>query len=283
MSACARAVCARPASAAAAPRSCSSAALVSPASAAHAVVSHLQSNSWSDTGTRRVKGGVSGLAEDLRPVSEVEAGVNFRPAGGVREQVAGSLPGRPGPGTRWVRGGVVTPSLHPEVPDTRFASPGRGLGMWLHRFLLLVRCRCRHSGVPRRGGGEGPGGGVRGACPFWLLQVQADEGSRAAEACAPPEGSWEEEEEEEKDEAPSGVRIRRCGQGFRSRSSWSGAQFSLLLSTGLRCSASWPIWTRRTDSSCARRHSWQWHLQSWFCWVFCASCCFFSSCRQARR
>ena len=30
------------------------------------------------------KGGVSGPAEDLRHVSEVEAGVNFRPAGGVR-------------------------------------------------------------------------------------------------------------------------------------------------------------------------------------------------------
>ena len=57
-------------------------------------------NSWSDpvrvqgpTGTRRVRGGVSGPAEDLRPVAEVEAGVNFRPACGVREQVAGSLPG----------------------------------------------------------------------------------------------------------------------------------------------------------------------------------------------
>ena len=36
------------------------------------------------SGTRRVKGGVSGPAEDLRPVSEVEAGVNFRLAGGVR-------------------------------------------------------------------------------------------------------------------------------------------------------------------------------------------------------
>ena len=65
-------------------------------------------NSWSDTGrvqgptgTKRVKGGVSGPAEDLRPVSEVEAGVNFRPAGGVRGQVAGSLPRRqPGTGTR---------------------------------------------------------------------------------------------------------------------------------------------------------------------------------------
>ena len=31
-------------------------------------------------GTGRVKGGVSGPAEDLRPVSEVEARVNFRPA-----------------------------------------------------------------------------------------------------------------------------------------------------------------------------------------------------------
>ena len=45
-------------------------------------------------GSKSVKGGVSGLAEDLRPVSEVEAGVNFRPAGGVRGQVAGSLAGR---------------------------------------------------------------------------------------------------------------------------------------------------------------------------------------------
>ena len=70
------------------------------------------SNSWSDTvrvkgptGTRRVKGGVSGLAEDLRPVSEVEAGVNFRPAGVVRGQVAGSLPRRqPGTGTRTCQG-----------------------------------------------------------------------------------------------------------------------------------------------------------------------------------
>ena len=81
------------------------------------------SNSWSDTvrvkgptGTRRVKGGVSGLAEDLRPVSEVEAGVNFRPAGcctgagcrftfpgGNQVQVPGKVKGRCGhtfPSTR---------------------------------------------------------------------------------------------------------------------------------------------------------------------------------------
>ena len=58
------------------------------------------SNSWSDTvrvkgptGTRRVKGGASGPAEDLRPVSEVEAGVNFRPAGCVRGRLQVPFPG----------------------------------------------------------------------------------------------------------------------------------------------------------------------------------------------
>ena len=80
------------------------------------------------TGRRCTKGGVSGPAEDLRPVAEVEAGVNFRPAGGVRGQVAGSLPRRqPGSGTRQVRGGADTASLHPEVPGIQFVSPGYGL------------------------------------------------------------------------------------------------------------------------------------------------------------
>ena len=91
-------------------------------------------NSWSDTvrvqgptGTTRVKGGGSGPAEDFLPVSEVEAGVNFRPAGG---QVAGSLPGRqPGTGTRQVRGGAVTPSLRVEVPGIHFVSPGYGVNL----------------------------------------------------------------------------------------------------------------------------------------------------------
>ena len=47
---------------------------------------------------------------------------------GGRGQVAGSLPGRqPGTGTRTVREGALTPSLHPEVPGNEFASPGRGL------------------------------------------------------------------------------------------------------------------------------------------------------------
>ena len=45
---------------------------------------------------------------------------------------------------------------------------------------------------------------------------------------------------------PRDARIRRCGQGFRSRFSFSGAQCSLPSSTGLRCSASWPVCTRRT-------------------------------------
>ena len=64
-------------------------------SASLAVVAHARStpmhgahNSWSDTGRvqgpmgrRCTKVGGSGPAEDLRPVSEVAAGVNFRPAG----------------------------------------------------------------------------------------------------------------------------------------------------------------------------------------------------------
>ena len=57
----------------------------------------------------------------------MEAGVNFRLAGRVRGQVAGSLPGRqPGTGTRSNKGSVVTPSLHPEVPDSLSVSLGPG-------------------------------------------------------------------------------------------------------------------------------------------------------------
>ena len=88
-------------------------------------------NSWSDTGCaqgpawrRSSKGGVSGPAEDLRPVSEVEAGGNFS----AGRRCTGSLPGRqPGAGTRQQRVGVDTPSLHLEVPDIEYVSPGRGL------------------------------------------------------------------------------------------------------------------------------------------------------------
>ena len=96
--------------------------------------SYCLGNSWSDTARsqgptarRCSKGGVSGSAEDLRPVPEVEAGVNFRPTGRAWGQVAGSLPRRqPGSGTRTVRGSVVSPSLHPEVPGSLSVSPGPG-------------------------------------------------------------------------------------------------------------------------------------------------------------
>ena len=134
---------------------------VSSSSAVSAAVAHARftpmhdaHNSWSDTGrvtgptgTKRVKGGVSGPAEDLRPVSEVEAGVNFRPAGGVRGQVAGSLSRRqPGTGTRRLREGVVTPSLHPEVPGIQFVSPGRGLDIRQSMGWTKV-CETARSGI----------------------------------------------------------------------------------------------------------------------------------------
>ena len=159
MSACARAACALPA--AAASRSCSTVARLSDAVVAHAHASpmHRARNSgrtrWPlefkvhqywwfvacvqitsynmEVGSRAQRGskvGVSGPAEDLRPVSEVEAGVNFRPAAVYGGRLQVHFPGgNQCTGTRQVRGGAVTPSLHPEVPGTRFASPGRGLGI----------------------------------------------------------------------------------------------------------------------------------------------------------
>ena len=105
------------------------------AAVAHAHTSILHdacSTSRSDTGGAKGPTGRTSAnpAEDLRPVSDLEAGVNFRPAAQLPGQVAGSLPGRqPGTGTRKERRGAVTPSLHPEVPDTQFVSPGRGLGI----------------------------------------------------------------------------------------------------------------------------------------------------------
>ena len=53
---------------------------------------------------------------------------------------------QPGTGTRQVRGGVVTPSLHPEVPDTRFVSPGRGLGIRQSKGWTKV-CETARSGI----------------------------------------------------------------------------------------------------------------------------------------
>ena len=93
------------------------------------------------------KGGVSGPVEDLRPVPEVEAGVNFRPAGSVRRQVAGSIPRRqPGTGTRRVREGAVTPFLHPEVSGIQFVSPGYGLDIRQSMGWTKV-CQITQSGI----------------------------------------------------------------------------------------------------------------------------------------
>ena len=68
------------------------------------------------------------MAEDLRPVSEVEAAVKFRPTGQAREQVVVHSSGRR-PGSRWFKGDAVILSVHPDVPDALFAPPGRGLGI----------------------------------------------------------------------------------------------------------------------------------------------------------
>ena len=74
-------------------------------------------------------------------------GVNVRPAGGVRGQVAGSHPRKqPGTGTRRVREGVVTPSLHPEVPGIQFVSPGRGLDIRQSMGWTKV-CSTTRSGI----------------------------------------------------------------------------------------------------------------------------------------
>ena len=97
-------------------------------------------------GRKRVKGGVSGPAEDLRPVSEVEAGVNFQPAGQTRGQVVVQSSGRQPGGTRWSRCSAVTPFIHLEVPDTHFESPGRGLGIKQSMGWTKV-CETARSGI----------------------------------------------------------------------------------------------------------------------------------------
>ena len=72
------------------------------------------------TGRSGTKVLVSSPSEDLRPVSEVEAGVSFRTAGSVRGQG-----GDQGQATGCT-GSAVTPSVHPEVPGAHFVLPGRG-------------------------------------------------------------------------------------------------------------------------------------------------------------
>ena len=117
----------------------------------HALAAH---NSWSDTGRfqgptgrRCTKGGVSSPAEDLRLVSEVEAGVNFRPAGGVRRQVAGSIPRRqPGTGTRPGKGGCGHTCPPPGGSGIQFVSPGYGLDIRQSMCWTKV-CGTARSGI----------------------------------------------------------------------------------------------------------------------------------------
>ena len=97
------------------------------------------------------EGGVPKVGFPVRPkicaLSQREAGVNFWPAGGVWGQVAGSLPRRqPGTGTRQVKGSVVTPSLHSEVPGIQFVSPGYGLDIRQSMGCTKV-CGTARSGV----------------------------------------------------------------------------------------------------------------------------------------
>ena len=91
-------------------------------------------------GRKRVKEG--GFRSDRRFASCLRGGGRgkFRPAGGVRGQVAGSLPGRqPGTGARQVRGGAVTPSLHRRflTPDSRHLDVGWASGSpWAGRMCV---------------------------------------------------------------------------------------------------------------------------------------------------
>ena len=169
LSACAPVACALPAAVASASCSSTSPALSFSASAAHAFVSPLYSNSWSDTvhnsrcaggllpvcksisyslgvrsqgptGTRRVKGEGSG-PPNICVLSQ------RRPAGSVRGQVAGSIPRKqPSTGTRWIGVGVDTPSLHPEVLVIQFVSPGRGLDIRQSMGWTKV-CETARSGI----------------------------------------------------------------------------------------------------------------------------------------
>ena len=84
-------------------------------------------------------GGVSGPTQDLRLVTEVEAGVNFRSAGlGRGGRLLRSFPDG--------GGGAVTPSFHPEVADVQFVSPGRGVDIRQSKGWERV-CGTARSGI----------------------------------------------------------------------------------------------------------------------------------------
>ena len=128
--------------------------------------------------------------------------------------------------------------------------------------------RCRGSGVPSLalavlGGG---GDGVDASClPFLVRRAVEDKKKEEEERRQKVLESIEQmlevavrhesssspvmrrkRKKRRKRRLPRGARIRRCGQGFRSRSPLSGAQCSLWSSTRLTCPASWPVCTRRT-------------------------------------
>ena len=66
-------------------------------------------------GRKGTKGGVSGPVE----VCVLSQRRRQGPAGRVRRQVVGHVPRRQrGPGTWWSGSRAVTPSIHPEVPDS---------------------------------------------------------------------------------------------------------------------------------------------------------------------
>ena len=98
---------------------------------------------------------------------------------------------------------------------------------------------------------------------------------RSALLTAPSKRKKQKKKKKRKRKLPkssSCLRIRRCGQGFRSRSSLSGAQCSFTLSSGPRCFASWPVCTKRAVTRWAG-----------FCLSRCSSRCVPSCCRlQAR-
>ena len=71
---------------------------------------------------------------------------------------------------------------------------------------------------------------------------------------------------------PRGVRIPRCGQGSRSRS-----QCPFLQSTGLRCSASWPVCTRRTSPPSSSFMAVAYAMLVWLVPMHLALCFFLTS------
>ena len=133
---------------------------------------------------------------------------------------------RPLPGTRPEPLAVVSEPQGPAATVGYVAAGAPLLAMSAPRLAghHLQGRHCPPASRPQGAGGEGEeegGGAGAGGAHLGFL------------------GAHEDEEKEEK--------ARRCGQGFHSRSSLSGAPCSLGSSTGLRCPASLSVCTRRTS------------------------------------